>query len=794
MHARPPYQIIQTPRIKEMLPYLWTALIEQNPPTNYQLDKDTEYEFINKDRHYGEENMVIKFSEPVTIIDFSQGEENALNHRADLNIAFTQFLANRVKNKEYSLSPGMYKLENGEWFYVTNQIIYRPKKDFKTGEIIPRYSVVSDKVLGKGSFGEVRKVLGTLGEYESENNLALKTNKKRAIKMQFHRTPDSIEDVKEEAAIAAVASHLHSKPIVATDDDFTFLVLRKFPGKPLNKLKDEIAALSIEDKLLLTIKILQALQEQIHDREIIHRDIKPENIIVDLETMEVNYIDLGLSVKNENLADNYGPTNFIGTLPYMSAEALVNDPDSPIDKASDVSSIGLTLAEVIWGAKPRKLGFLATNDGLLQLNARAIYKAFVHGEPKAYLEKDEERGILERTEVKRTGEVKELEDLLSNIDKSDLTEETKEDIGLLFRNMIDPDKANRPSLDSAIELFDSILTAKKLANLNEEKEHKKLIETAHQQGLEAHMALRKIAKQEEYGAAKPTDGATKEIETVIISALKNIPNSPVAVQEFTRTLGVNAFANLSTKKEIRKKTSKILDSFHKQVEQLLELLKKSENELFLLKNLPLAKNEDKANRDQLIQDMQLLVDDINAVLRRHENRLAKLDDIVALNRYFRKRIEDFTANNGRLIHLDLDNRFQQNGLENVQVYRQILNHKPVDNGDALQKLKDSVLTAIQTYVNTTLTPENIKKGDRSASAKRMENIKHLVAEINNAANSKTLIDAVEKELNNIRSIFGVNFRIFGARSELYNLIRHEIKTYEKNQPSIPAAGPHGNSL
>ena len=187
MHARPPYQIIQTPRIKEMLPYLWTALIEQNPPTNYQLDKDTEYEFINKDRHYGEENMVIKFSEPVTIIDFSQGEENALNHRADLNIAFTQFLANRVKNKEYSLSPGMYKLENGEWFYVTNQIIYRPKKDFKTGEIIPRYSVVSDKVLGKGSFGEVRKVLGTLGEYESENNLALKTNKKRAIKMQFHQ-------------------------------------------------------------------------------------------------------------------------------------------------------------------------------------------------------------------------------------------------------------------------------------------------------------------------------------------------------------------------------------------------------------------------------------------------------------------------------------------------------------------------------------------------------------------------------------------------------------------------------
>src|SRR5690606_14914217 len=156
-------------------------------------------------------------------------------------------------------------------------------------------------------------------------------------------------------------------PIVATDDDYTFLVLRKFPGKPLNKLKDKIAALSIEDKLLLTIKILQALQEQIHDREIIHRDIKPENIIVDLETMEVNYIDLGLSVKNENLTDNYNSTDFIGTLPYMSAEALINDPDSPIDKASDVSSIGLTLAEVIWGAKPRKLGFLPTDDGLLQL-------------------------------------------------------------------------------------------------------------------------------------------------------------------------------------------------------------------------------------------------------------------------------------------------------------------------------------------------------------------------------------------------------------------------------------------
>lgn len=113
----------------------------------------------------------------------------------------------------------------------------------------------------------------------------------------------------------------------------------------------------------------------IHNNGIAHRDIKPENIMINPETLEIKYIDFGLScdIVNINKCCNCNNRGGIGT-------AMYNDPilistgeknNHPITfdelKQSDIWSLGITLFVMLSGRYPTDLfGYQGTNNQYIE--------------------------------------------------------------------------------------------------------------------------------------------------------------------------------------------------------------------------------------------------------------------------------------------------------------------------------------------------------------------------------------------------------------------------------------------
>ncbi|HEY3323647.1 MAG TPA: serine/threonine-protein kinase [Planctomycetota bacterium] len=88
------------------------------------------------------------------------------------------------------------------------------------------------------------------------------------------------------------------------------------------------------------VQVAEAI-DYAHNQGILHRDIKPANIILD--TQGIAWVtDFGLAKLSEQ-TDLTAPGDIVGTLQYMSPEALLSQADS----RSDVCSLGLTLYEML---------------------------------------------------------------------------------------------------------------------------------------------------------------------------------------------------------------------------------------------------------------------------------------------------------------------------------------------------------------------------------------------------------------------------------------------------------------
>lgn len=97
------------------------------------------------------------------------------------------------------------------------------------------------------------------------------------------------------------------------------------------------------ERIILSIELLRALKEQVHDRDLVHRDIKPSNIRIKLDrstkTFEVRIIDFGLAKRIDEICFEKA-----GTQGYISPEAILNQLTTP---KSDIYAIGRVL-EGVW--------------------------------------------------------------------------------------------------------------------------------------------------------------------------------------------------------------------------------------------------------------------------------------------------------------------------------------------------------------------------------------------------------------------------------------------------------------
>ena len=101
-------------------------------------------------------------------------------------------------------------------------------------------------------------------------------------------------------------------------------------------------------KAITILKMILNAIGHAHQVPVIHRDIKPSNILFN-KSDEVKVTDFGLA-KREKGPDSTLTKGPIGTLYYMSPEQVRSI--SPVDRRSDIYSIGMTFYEMLTGNVP----------------------------------------------------------------------------------------------------------------------------------------------------------------------------------------------------------------------------------------------------------------------------------------------------------------------------------------------------------------------------------------------------------------------------------------------------------
>jgi serine/threonine protein kinase len=213
----------------------------------------------------------------------------------------------------------------------------------RAGEVVlGKYEIKS--AIGVGGMGQVFRAR----HLRLERDVAVKVlpeNGSEEHAMRFER----------EAALMTRVRH----PNVVEILDFGFvhgrmpcIVMELVEGEALSARIERQRALPWADAVRVILGVLDGL-EAVHEAQIIHRDLKPSNVAIAKGTPEVvKLLDFGIA---RSLMPSEGDRrvtrtgNIVGSLDYMSPEALVND---PIDERTDVYSAGMMLFEMLTGGFP----------------------------------------------------------------------------------------------------------------------------------------------------------------------------------------------------------------------------------------------------------------------------------------------------------------------------------------------------------------------------------------------------------------------------------------------------------
>jgi tetratricopeptide (TPR) repeat protein/predicted Ser/Thr protein kinase len=227
-----------------------------------------------------------------------------------------------------------------------------------------RYRIT--RLVGVGGMGEV---------YEAQQE-----NPDRRVAIKVIRpdqvSPELLRRFEHETRVLAKLQHPGIAPIYEAGQAPTaagavpFFAMEFVEGRPLTASATD-SNLPIKARLELFLAVCDAV-EHAHQKGIIHRDLKPANILIDQQGRP-RILDFGIAratdsdIRTTTMHTEVG--KLVGTLPYMSPEQAVGDPDE-LDTRSDVYSLGVILYELLSGRPP--YDFNAAGRRLIPQALRAI--------------------------------------------------------------------------------------------------------------------------------------------------------------------------------------------------------------------------------------------------------------------------------------------------------------------------------------------------------------------------------------------------------------------------------------
>ncbi len=170
----------------------------------------------------------------------------------------------------------------------------------------------------------------------------------KILKDEFSKDKGFVVKFKTEALSAARINHPNIVNIydVGQENDIHYIVMEYVDGETLKEIIRRDAPLPIDKAADIAIMICDGIHHA-HEKGIIHRDIKPHNILVTEHGM-VKVADFGIARAMSNATITYG-NNIVGSVHYISPEQAKGD---PIDRTTDIYSVGCVLYEMVTGKVP----------------------------------------------------------------------------------------------------------------------------------------------------------------------------------------------------------------------------------------------------------------------------------------------------------------------------------------------------------------------------------------------------------------------------------------------------------
>ena len=232
---------------------------------------------------------------------------------------------------------------------IATRIVENGQADLLVGQTFGHYKI--SKRIGSGGMGEV---------YLATDMTAGRKAALKLLPMRFTGDAERLKRFQQEAHAVVALNHPNILTVYEIGEDHSthYIASELIEGETLRQ-RLEHGRMESSEAVDVAIQVASALAAA-HEAGIVHRDINPGNIMLRRDGY-VKVLDFGIAKLAEQEAPATMPKNealllvetnlglILGTVHYMSPEQACG---APVDKRTDVWSLGVVLYEMVTGHAP----------------------------------------------------------------------------------------------------------------------------------------------------------------------------------------------------------------------------------------------------------------------------------------------------------------------------------------------------------------------------------------------------------------------------------------------------------